>query len=401
MQLPQSSSLPGLRSVGALAFVVVLASCDDSESTSPEVTILDGGDGGVDAAVPLDASTLFDVGDDAAAPEPESEAGADAAVALPATLGINVWPARGISQDAGGADPSEALLRDLDLIALRVGATRVALPWDLTAVEETRERIARFDNAGIEVSLELQLVSGSRPTHPAVDGDLQLDALLPLVDELFAEELPVGHVLLGNSLDARLAALVDDERQAFANLVTDLMTAIKQHSDRPRGLLVGYNARLSAHIAPIAGMEAWRDGADVLGVDWLAVSAAGQAIDPISVRQQLDDLVASNPENKPLLLQQVGFPSSPIVGGSPEGQAEFFEHLFDTVETLDNRLALVSISTLNDPASALCEQTAADLGEGGSDFASAWCSIGLRTNSLTLKPAYHSVLEGLARFGSR
>ncbi len=379
----------------AVALVSCVVSCnrDDEETTGAEPER----DSGADAsASPVEAGTDAGAGLDAGA----ADSGPDAAVLPLPSFGLNAF-AEVALPDAGVPDPSADLLLELDLLALRVEATQVVLPWNTEDVDDVIDKVARLANAGVEVSLELELFAGERALRPAGAVGFRVTDVLPLVDELFERNVAARYLILGNALDVHYASLSAEEQVAFADFISRLLPMLTGHPSRPKHLAIGYNSTLASQLAPSPALKDWSERSEVIGIDWFALDDELMAVDPASVAETMQRLVKVQAHARPIVLQQVAYPSAAIAGGSTGDQAGFYTQLFDAVSLLGHRIQFVSVSSLDEPDRAACVTRAGDFGfPSDQRFTEAWCSIGLRARDLTPKPAYHAVLEGLGRFAA-
>jgi hypothetical protein len=101
--------------------------------------------------------------------------------------------------------------------------------------------------------------------------------------------------------------------------------------------------------------------------------------------------------DKPLVLQELGYPSSPANGSSEAMQAAFFTDAIAAWRARRTRMPFVSLFLLHDLTAEQC----ADFGvyynlPNQPTFISFLCSLGLRRTDGTPKPAWNAVRTAAA-----
>jgi hypothetical protein len=343
--------------------------------------------------VDTDAGLLVDAG------RRRTDGGAfsDAGTHLFPALGINAFaPELG---DAGSVDESRLALLDLELLALRVGATEVSMGWDSLDVTALVERIDRLSEAGVAVALEIELVSGVRSLTPGRTPTAS--DVSPAIEALFEQNLSARYLIVGSLIDVRLAKLSPERRNQFVDFIEQWMRDTIAHPKRPETLRVGFNVSVAGALNASPELKRLTESAQVIGLDWLALDAQHQPLDAAAATSTLQELLSSPLAARPLIIQQLAYPSSVNASSSLAGQAVFFDLFLDALASHGARVPFVAVSSLDDPPRASCEQRAANAAEGNVAVTEAWCSIGLRRRDSTPKLAFTSMIEGLARFSSR
>jgi hypothetical protein len=147
---------------------------------------------------------------------------------------------------------------------------------------------------------------------------------------------------------------------------------------------------------------------DVAVANYYPLDEAFQARPTTGVAQELDALVlgvtgdaGEAGSSRPVLLQEVGYPSAAENGSSPEQQKAFYQGLFQALTTRRDHFPFVSVNGFHDAHPTRCQSEAAAFGAAASSVAvAARCSLGLRSADQTAKPALSSVLEALAAFSN-
>ena len=103
---------------------------------------------------------------------------------------------------------------------------------------------------------------------------------------------------------------------------------------------------------------------------------------------------------RPVALIEVGYPSSPLLGGSEDAQAVFYGSLFAALDSRRASFPVVVASRLHDLDEAACAAEGAELGEEDPLVLAYRCSTGVRSSADAPKLAWTSVLAGAAKLAS-
>ncbi len=99
--------------------------------------------------------------------------------------------------------------------------------------------------------------------------------------------------------------------------------------------------------------------------------------------------------SKPLVLQEVGYPSAGQLGSSEQAEAAFFTNVFAAWNQQGARIAFLNVFALHDLAPSTCDALAGFYGRPGDANLKAYlCSLGLRHANGTPKPAWQATLDG-------
>lgn len=110
------------------------------------------------------------------------------------------------------------------------------------------------------------------------------------------------------------------------------------------------------------------------------------ARDPSSVRADMQSMV-NIAGGKKVVVQEWGYPSSPVVSASPQRQADFIAHTFAAWRSHGTaRIPFVSFFKRRDWDDAHCRALTGQT--GGQNFYEFMCSLGLLNNDGSAKPAY-------------
>ncbi len=409
-----------LRALAASVAVVLALGSACSDGGNPEVQKPNGDAGGSGGGGGVGGKP--DSGGEDGPPDAGSDA--DATDAPPSPLRLGIIP---VPPSKGDAGPSAAddKLAELDVLALGSRGVSHVVRWDAlfsspsvpspTAWQKLQGSAQLYQSSARAFLLSVALVdrtldarpSGSPAGWNSVATRTALDALIDKVFDSFGDELYA--LSFGNDLDRYLAGQSATTADDLTALVEHGLDYAKQHPSRPAALLVGATFSSDALAkGPTASMAKILMKSDVVVANYYALDEQFQARPTTQVAQDLDALSSGGTADageagaaRPVLLQEVGYPSAAENGSSPEQQRAFYQGLFQALTTRRERFPFVSVNGLHDPPPARCATEAAAFGAAANGAAvAARCSLGLRAADQTAKPALSSVLEALAAFAN-
>jgi hypothetical protein len=342
------------------------------------------------------------------------DSGAPDAPIAPVLLGVLPAP-----REDTTASRAEALL---DSAAMGSRALTLELRWDAlfsgptTPVNDEWTRLANTASFQASIGRRLlvclslvELTESARPaglngTWDATATQLALDALIDKTYATFGSELYL--LSFGNELDRYLKSVEAAERGELVALVQHGIEYAKSHPQRPAESLVGVTFAASVASDPLPpSVSGLMNASDALVFSYQAVSDAYAADTPGSVAGSLDALAAIGQSDagmgKPVVLQRVAYPSAVENESSSEQQEAFYRAFFEALVTRRARHPFVVIDGLYDDDDDDCVALATFADAAGNPKAEAmYCSFGLRDASGSPKPAFSTVIDGLATFSS-
>jgi len=408
------SSIPG-RPCGraALAFCLV-AACHGNDPVAVSQTPAD--DSGPSDAGLTDGSADGPIGD-ASLPDAEDAPAPDAPLA-PVTLGVVPLPFVG---EGGTPGPSEQTLAYLETLAAGARGTTLIRRWDELAAPLTSPVETAF--AGLETAASLyarqrrqllfclSIVDRALPVLPegasadwsAPENRAAIDDLIDQLFATFGEEL--RYFVIGKEVDRWLALANRAERSGFVDFVSGTLSYVRDHPRRPAALEVGVAASAQGWTEGTAGLAELRPAIDVVVATYFPLTEEFEARSPSSagpdIELLLEALTSESEPPLPLVLQEVGYPSSEVVGSSEALQQLFFEGFFQALQSRRARIPFANVFALNEQAEAACALDAESFGATGDERAiAAWCSLGLRDRDGLDRPAWETVSDGLAHFAT-
>jgi len=290
---------------------------------------------------------------------------------------------------AGPEELREVFLQAVDL-AQGAGAGGLYLAWSWGDLEPSPGRFDLDDltqtvdylgeKRGLSMLLTLHVINTSAKETPA---DLRsepfdsprmkrrfhalLDALLPHLNR------HVLYLSVGNEVDEYLSR--SHGWAAYQDFYEDAVAYV--HSRAP-GLKVGVTSTFAgAKFKCPREVAALNAASDVFVLTYYAVDERFLAK---SSRSPLDDLplAVSLAGGRPLILQEVGYPSSAAAGSSERRQADFISNVFAAWRSAAN-IPYLNFSLMHDYTRARCSVLPEFYGmAGNAEFEAFLCSIGLR-----------------------
>ncbi len=104
---------------------------------------------------------------------------------------------------------------------------------------------------------------------------------------------------------------------------------------------------------------------------------------------------------KPVIFTEIGYSSTPMIGGSADSQRQFFDRVFDALALLGNRVAAVRFFQLSDLPLDAAEFLAGTLGQlANAPFVAHLGSLGVFDRGGRPKPAWESYKAGVQRLAA-
>lgn len=334
--------------------------------------------------------------------------GADAAPAAPApVLSISAY----YYTEPAAASPGEWLLRYLQAFELAqdAGATGQFQSYRWSELEPqvgqyNQARLAEFASAmqsaeqnGLTQLVGIQIINTVRREVPAElaatawDDPAMINALRNLFDQLLPSmQGRVRYLSLGNEVDVYFLAGRQAELPAYATLFSQMRNHVRpQLAGVQTGITITAGGWLGSNV------QAWLDltqQADVMIATYYPLNSDFSVQPPTAPAADFPALLQLA-GNKPLVLQEVGYPSSPVLGSSTAQQAEFIHQSFAAWRNSEGRIPFLNLFLLHDFATALVDELVLYYGSNDPLFRAYLDSLGLRNRDNTDKPAWQAVRE--------
>lgn len=341
------------------------------------------------------------------------------------SLRLGIVPVPPSSGDAGPS-PLDEKAATLDVIALGSRGVSMVARWDqlfdgpnspTSAWKKLAGSSQLFKTSGRQLLLCLALVDHTLDARPVSlpanwNDPVSRAAIEALVDEVFSNFGDELYALsFGDELDRYLSLATAKNAADLTALVEHGIDYARKHPARPPALVVGATFSADALVkGGSSNVTQLLADSDVVVATYYPLDAAFKVRPPSTAAQDLDQLIAAvSPTDgdaeagttRPILLQEVGYPSALENGSAIEQQRAFYEGLFQALAARRERLPFVSVNGLHDLDAARCSAKAGALGAPGNAAAiAAYCSMGLKTAAGVTKPAFGSVLDALAKFST-
>jgi hypothetical protein len=203
----------------------------------------------------------------------------------------------------------------------------------------------------------------------------------------------VKYVSLGNEVDTYLSSNPSEWTQ-YKELIEDARTYLK--SSKPN-ILVGVTTTFEgASSTQTANITSLNENMDIIIYTYYPLNFSTMtARDPSTVSTDMASMV-SLANGKPLVIQEWGYPSSTVVSGSLQEQADFVTNTFTAWRQHgSDKVPFISFFKRREWTSAEC--TNRSFGQtSGQPFYEFICSLGLLNNDGSQKTAYQTLLTQIA-----
>ncbi len=261
-------------------------------------------------------------------------------------------------------------------------------------IDDTRYARSR----GLVVLLSIQTINTVKRELPAdiaslpwTDARLQrrfdrlLDALAPILGE-------VTYVSVGNEIGGYLGTR--SEWPAYTSFVARSVEAIHRRAPLVR---VGATIEYDAAASQTAFTRALIAVSDVAIFTHYPFSSGSFAVAPPTITSVTFDNMLALAGTKPVVLQELGYPASPLNASSDAQQAAFFTDALAQWRQRADRMPFISLFQLHDFTAQQC----AELGRyynlpGQQTFISFLCSLGLRRADGSPRPSWEAVRTATA-----
>jgi hypothetical protein len=332
----------------------------------------------------------------------------------PNDLSFGIWPT--FSAAFAAAGETEAVLAAASVSAMGSEVLPISEPWNVlsgstgspraVAWESLNARVAPF-RAGRRVAFCIAVVDRAQTAQPlagSLGSEHAKSALRRTIDEVllnFGELL--SDLCLGYEVDRYLAAHSESEGAELFELLENGLEHARQHPARLLETRLGIAVTLSslARGEPPEVLDFVRLGDEALAI-YDPLHADGSLRDLETLDAEIEgalERLADDP--LPLVLFEVGYPTSAALGSDERLQEAFFATLFDSVAKNGRAISGLNVFGLRDRDAAVCAAEAAAFGDdpesGMAPRADARCTMGLWADDRD-KLAWRTVLGALARY---
>lgn len=211
-----------------------------------------------------------------------------------------------------------------------------------------------------------------------------IDAMRPIVKE------HVRYLSIGNEVDAYLSAH-PDQWAAYRRFYADAVGYV--HSVLP-GILVGVTS-IFDHASGAARSEI-SALAQLSDVSIFTYYPLGDRFVPRPPETATDDILemVTLAQGRPVVIQEVGYPSAAQLSSSERSQAAFVTRVLDAWRRAGVRIPFLNWFALHDFTTAMCQQFGTYYGlPGDANFKAYLCSLGLRRVDGSPKLAWQAMMD--------
>lgn len=312
-----------------------------------------------------------------------------------------------MSMHNGGVDDTDAnYIGDYDLAqGIGVNAAQVLIPWSAFEPIAGTYNTDLFTNAGwglntlsargLKILFTFSIIDVANKTVPSDIAGLALNDPIMMaryrnaIDQITPYLNPdVIYFSVGNEVDARLMAN-PGEWVTYKELVDDAITYL--HSKRP-GMKVGVTTTFQNSITQATNITTLNANTDIHIMTYYLTDASFMVRGPPDTVLADLDIMVAQAAGKPLVLQEIGYPSSSVIGGSEARQAQFVEQVFTKWQSIGaDTLPFLAFFKRKDWNTAFCDTLTGQLSPN--PFWEFMCSLGFTNNDLSLKPAWTTLID--------
>lgn len=218
-------------------------------------------------------------------------------------------------------------------------------------------------------------------------------AMINALRNLFNQLLPhmhgrVHYLSIGNEVDPYFFNGRMNEMPAYAELFSTVRTHLRPHMPTLNvGITVTAGGWLGSNVQSLLDLQ---QNADVMITTYYPLNADFSVQPPTAPAADFPALLQLA-GNKPLVLQEVGYPSATLLGSSEAAQAEFIHQVFAAWRDSDGRVPFLNLFLLHDFASALVDELVIYYGSNNTNFRAYLDTLGLRHRNNSDKPAWQAV----------
>jgi hypothetical protein len=206
----------------------------------------------------------------------------------------------------------------------------------------------------------------------------------------------VKYLSIGNEVDVYLSSH-PEQWAAYRAFYADAVKAV--HASLP-GIQVGVTTTFTSSQTQESKITELNAPSDVYMLTYYPLGASFRPRQPTTVDADITQMLRQAGA-RPLVLQEVGYPSATELGSSEKAQADFVSLLLDRWSAAGaSRIPFLNFFLLHNLARETCDQLAAYYGLGGdANFKAYLCTLGLRRADGTPKSAWQALVSGAKKTG--
>ena len=239
--------------------------------------------------------------------------------------------------------------------------------------------MARVRGLAIEVNLQILNTTDKETPPDLVETSFGDPAMLSRFRALFDAVRPlldshVRYLAIGNEVDVYLEAH-PDEWPAYRAFFEGAAAYVRQQAP---WLQVGVASTFGGARGPAAANVAeLNQASDVWILTYYPLEGIFQATNPAAPDVDFPAMV-DLAGGKPIVLQEVGYPTAERLGSSEAEQAGFVGHVFGAWQAAGDAIPFLNYFLLHDLTDSMCDDLLVYYGLPNEDFKAFLCSLGLR-----------------------
>jgi hypothetical protein len=235
-----------------------------------------------------------------------------------------------------------------------------------------------------------------RSAWDSTELELAMQALIDRVYDELGEHL--SYLSFGTDVDRFLSLSSKSERAAVATFIERSLAYARANPHKSERTQFGVTFSLPGVLnTPLPETKALLARSDAVIVTDYPLDVSYRALSPSRAVAELTAL--ADGEVLPIVLQELGYPSASEVSSSVAQQRAFYDGVFELLAERRESFSYVDIAAWSDADGVLCQSQALTWGVPAAPrLVSALCSLGLRADASTEKPAWESALRALSAF---
>lgn len=276
-------------------------------------------------------------------------------------------------------------------------------------LDDLQSAIEHVEAEGLTLLLGLQVINTVARAVPPDLEDVQWNAVLmrtrmrALLDRIFPiVQGHVSYISIGNEVDVYfepLSLAQAAEFQAYIIFFEETREYIRANLPGVQvGVTFTAGGLLGAHGAEWAELN---DRADALVATYYPLNADFTVRAP---DRPLTDFaaLAQTAGDKPVVLQEVGYPAATLIGSSENRQAQFISYVFEAWRAADGQIPFLNLFLLHDFSQEQLDWLGPFYGlDDNANFMAYLATLGLRRADGQARVAWDTLLEGSAAAGLR
>jgi hypothetical protein len=224
------------------------------------------------------------------------------------------------------------------------------------------------------------------------DDPLMLQRFQALIDSMLPLDPNVRYLSIGNEVDVYLAT--HNEWDAYKTFYDGALEYVHQVAPQLQvGVTVTYNGIRDFPL----NVERLNEHSDVFIVTYYPLGIMFTTDDPAAPLTDFPKMIEAAGD-RPVVLQEVGYPSAELLDGSEEEQAEFVRNVFAAWAAAGDAIPFLDFFLMHDLTEAFCDNLEAYYGIEHPNFHAFLCTLGLRREDGTPKLAWDTFVEEAARW---